>query len=75
MQDPKDGYLKELKPGDAEILRRIADAGKIELPIFAVGEPIEIRNAHFRVVAFSGNLLVLAGVPWAQQGRGQKEGP
>lgn len=44
-------------------LRRIAAAGGRDVPLFAVGDEIEVRGGKFKVLAFGGKLLVLEGVP------------
>lgn len=63
MQDLTTGRFREIDPGEAETLRRIFGAGNRDVPIFAVGDEFEIRNAHFRVLALDGHLLVLQGIP------------
>lgn len=63
MQDLKTGWFNPLEPDEANVLRRIFEAGNRELPIFEVGEIIEIRNGRFEVLALSGDLFVLRGLP------------
>lgn len=61
MQEP-DGTFRKLTGENAAILRRIAEAGGRELPIFVVGEVVTIRSGNFQVLALDGRLLVLGGV-------------
>lgn len=61
MQEPN-GLFRSLEEADAGIIRRIAQAGKREVPIFGVGEVVPIRGGNFRVLALDGRLLVLSGV-------------
>lgn len=64
MQQP-DGTIRGLDEFEAGFIRRIAEAGNREAPIYRVGEVVELRSGKFRVLAFGGSLLVLEGVPWS----------
>ncbi len=55
-----DGTLKQISEEHAGILRRIFAAGGAEVPIYAVGDEIEIKGGRF--LAFGGKLLVLEGI-------------
>lgn len=63
MQDLTTGVFCDIDPEESATLQRIFAAGGRELPIFALGDEVEIRNAHFKVLALSGKLLVLEGIP------------
>lgn len=63
MQDLRTGAFILMEPGAATALDRIFKAGNRTLPIFAVGDVVEIRNGRFEVLALDGHLLVLRGLP------------
>lgn len=62
LQNPAGG-IAEVEERMAATMRRIASAGGREVPIFSVGEEVEVNGGRFKVLGWGGKLLVLEGLP------------
>ena len=63
MQNLKTGEMEPLEAEKFGMFKRIFAAGKMDAPIFSVGDEIDIRNGRFRVIAVDRRLVVLEGIP------------
>lgn len=69
MQEPS-GTMKMLSEHDAKVFKEfMADKMTPEertlMPLFSVGELLEIRGGKFRIIAVGASGMRLRGVPWS----------
>lgn len=65
-----DGTMKMLSAHDAKVLKefmsnKMTPEERTLIPLFTVGELLEIRGGKFRIIALGTNGMRLRGVPWS----------
>jgi hypothetical protein len=61
-----DGTMKMLTEAEAAAIRdRATPEERTLMPLFTVGELLEIRGGKFRIVTLDADCMRLRGVPWS----------